>query len=132
MRMRALPVLASFALLTLAAGLSAESDPAVTGYTYNGVHRFALKDLLTKHGDKEWEIKPFFKHEGGHLGRYEVGDTISLYLSVGPVGLHGEDAYAQDKGFGRTASPQPWVVVNAEGKPGAKETRRFPFQSGAC
>jgi len=132
MHTRGLPVLSSLFLLTSALALAAETDSADSGYTYVSVHRFTLKDLLVKHGDKEWEIKPVFKHRSGHLGRFEIGDTISLYLSVGPVGLHGEDSYAQDKPFGRAASPQPWVVVNAEGKPGAKETRRFPFQSGAC
>jgi hypothetical protein len=43
-------------------------------------------EFRKRHGGRPWEIKACFKHEDGHLGTFEVGDTVSVQFTVGIVG----------------------------------------------
>ena len=44
------------------------------------------REFQKRYGDRPWEIKACFKHDGGHLGSFEVGDAVRVQFTVGIVG----------------------------------------------
>lgn len=88
-----------------------------------------LGEVNRLYGDHAWEIVPGFRQKDGHMGTYKVGDTISMTISVGPIGMQ---TYARSKHFGRGSSPMPVIEVLEGGKLEGKILRTFKFQAGAC
>ena len=94
-------------------------------------HRYSvdLPEIYRLYGHLEWEIIAGFRHKDGHMGTYTPGDTISMTISVGPIGGR---TYARSKHFGRGNSPKPVIEILEDGKPDGKVIEKFRFQAGAC
>jgi hypothetical protein len=112
----------------------AKADAQSTGavnYTYSSIHRMSLSTLLSKYGDREWEIKSIFRQTNGHLGTFRVGDLIGggyIHFSIGPVGVDGEGYFVQEKPFSRGKPILPILCLMKNGQ----VVERLPFVKGFC
>lgn len=87
-----------------------------------GVDFLGGRQFSSRFTDQVWEIKATFKHDNGHLGTFQVGDTVRVSFTVGVVG---ERASANMKNF---TKPVPQAFIFEQGK--VKEI--LAMKRGAC
>ena len=80
------------------------------------------REFRKRYGGRPWEIKACFEHENGHLGSFEVGDTVSVQFTVG---VAGERWSANVKSF----RPPAAAVYILEGR---KVREVLSMKTGAC